>query len=105
MQQIFLHKCAYVNSLIFEKKRVFLELPTFFIPTTSDIYTKMLYFSENSVKIKVKLHWEFFITFLMSAIICKSRFCLETRLSNFFKAAYAMMLTETILESTYKICV
>ena len=42
-----------------------------FISTTIDIYTKLLTFSETSVKVKVSLAWTFFEILLTSVVTCK----------------------------------
>ena len=78
-----------------------MKLTTLSISTTGDIDPKLLRFSESSVKIKVKSHRTFFVIFLTSAVICKQRFYLESKLHNIFKTRNAIEVTKTILESTY----
>ena len=39
--------------------------------TTIDIYTKLLTFSETSIKVKVSLAWTFLQILLTSAVTCK----------------------------------
>ena len=57
-----------------QKEQVFLKLTTIFISITRDIYTKLLTFSENSVKMKVTSSWTLFVILLTSAVIFKQRF-------------------------------
>ena len=64
---------AHVQAASFLKETIFLELTTFSISTTRDIYTKLLTFSESSAKIKVRSGWTFFVILLMLAVICKQR--------------------------------
>ena len=71
------------------KKQVFLELTIFFILTTGNTYTKLLLFSERLVKIKIKPP--------------NKDFSLEMRLCNIFETANSMTLTETTLESFFRV--
>ena len=45
---------AHVQTASCSKEQGFLKLATFFISATRDIYTNLLKFSENSVKIKAR---------------------------------------------------
>ena len=83
------------------KKQFFLKFTTFSTSTAGDIYTNLLACSKSLVKTKVRSDRTFFVIFLMSVVICK-RFSLEMRLCKTFKTTNAMILTETILENSYK---
>ena len=48
---------------------------TFLISSTKRIFTKLLSFSESSIKIKVRSHWAHFLILLTSAVICKQCLC------------------------------
>ena len=56
-----------------KKKQVFLKLTVIFISAARDIYTKLLTFSENSVKIKVTSAWTFFVSLFTSPVISQQR--------------------------------
>ena len=87
----------------FWKKIGFLTLTICFISATRDIYTKLLIFSEFPVKIEVRPAQTFFVILLTSAVICKQRFWMETKLCNIFKTTNTITLTETVIKSTYKV--
>ena len=90
-------------SFLEKKKTDFLTLTICFISATRDIYTKLLIFSESPVKIEVSSARTFFVILLTSAVICKQRFWMETKLCNIFKTTNTITVTETVIKSTYKV--
>ena len=80
-----------------------MKLTMFFISSTKRIFTKLLSFSESSIKIKARSHWALFLI-LLQQLFANNDFCMETRLCNIFKTANAMTLTKIILESPYNNC-
>ena len=67
------------------------------------IFAKLLDVSESSIKIKPDSHWTLFVNLVISAVICKKAFCMETKLYNISKTANAVMFSKTILEGLYKV--
>ena len=51
----------------------FYETTTFSILSSRHIFTKLSAFSESSIKIKLRLHWTFFVILLTLAVICKQK--------------------------------
>lgn len=76
-----------------------MKLTIFYVSRTKHNYTKPLTASENTLKIKVILHWIFFEISLMSAVVYKQKFCMKIRLHNTFKTTNVMMFINTILEN------
>ena len=60
-----------MKAVSFLEKTVFSYNNNLFVLTTIDIYTKLLTFSETSIKVKVSLAWTFFQILLTSAVTCK----------------------------------
>lgn len=76
-----------------------MKLTIFYVSRVKHNYTKLLTASENTLKIKVILHWIFFEISHMSVVVCKQKFCMKIRLHNTFKTTNVMMLINTILEN------
>ena len=60
-----------MKAVSFLEKTVFSYNNNLFVLTTIDIYTKLLTFSETSIKVKVSLAWTFLQILLTSAVTCK----------------------------------
>lgn len=65
---------VHTQAALFPKIKSLFELTAVFVLTTTDIFTKLLTFSESSVEINVRLSQTFYVIFLSSAVICKQRF-------------------------------
>ena len=76
---------AHAQAASFLKETIFLELKTFFVSTTRDIYTKLLTFSGSSAKINVRSGWTFFVILLMSAVIWKQRLLRRNEILQYFR--------------------
>ena len=76
-------KLCIVTEPRFQQKLFFMNLSTFFISNTRDIYTKLSRFSESSMKIKIR-NFSRNIAYVSNYFISKS-FCMETRLCNICK--------------------
>ena len=50
-----------------------MKLATFFILSTTHIFTKLLTVSESSIKIEVRSDLTLFVILLISAVICKQK--------------------------------
>ena len=88
------------NTVSFSIKTFFIILTTLLISNTGDLYTKLSRLSENSVKKKFR-HVEIILSFwLRQELFASKDFYMETSLRNISKTRNAMVLTETILEST-----
>ena len=86
----------------FQYKHNFMKLITSSVVRAKYNQIKLITDSE-STKINVRSGCAFSLILHMSAVIYKQRFSMETRLRNIFKTTKVIILTNTIIESPYKI--
>ena len=80
-----------------------MKLATFSVAKTIDNQAKPIIDSERTTKINARSGWTLFLILLTSVVIYKQRFSMKTRLCNIFKTATAIILTNAITESPYKV--
>ena len=59
--------------LSFQLNRAFMKQLTFFISSTTFIFTKLLDVSKSSIKIKFRSHGTLFVILFTPAVVCKQR--------------------------------